>query len=357
MMAKQIILGMGEDFLRKEGLLKNVELWEDGFRTHPDRKEFEWWYFDAHLNDGSTIVVVFLTKGLLNPNAPFEPQVTLTITTPDGRKIFRVIKSLPERFSAARDRCDIHIAGCHVHGDLRKYHLHIDAPMAGMEPEIQMDLDLQATVEAWRPGAGKNYYDKKRTRYFAWLAAVPFGRVKGRLSIAGKKSNISGAGYHDHNWGSVALPTVLSRWVWGRASVDGFNLIFVEMVPLRKYGKLKLPVFFLARGRKILVEDGRPLQVKKSNYFRHASGRKYPRDLCFTWQEGENKVVVKLSDVKIIEATSLLNALPNWQRNLTRIIINPYYLRFISCMEMQINMGKIQDQVKGNALFEWMFLR
>jgi hypothetical protein len=36
-----------------------VQRWEDGRRTAPDQKSFEWWYFDALMEDGTAVVVVF----------------------------------------------------------------------------------------------------------------------------------------------------------------------------------------------------------------------------------------------------------------------------------------------------------
>ena len=36
----------------------NVSLWEDGLRTSGDKNEFEWWYFDAKLDDGLIDVII-----------------------------------------------------------------------------------------------------------------------------------------------------------------------------------------------------------------------------------------------------------------------------------------------------------
>lgn len=355
-MPKQIVLGIGKEFLRKEGLIEEVEPWEDGFRTRPDRGEFEWWYFDAHLKDGITLVIVFLTKSLLNPKAPFEPQVTITVTKTDGKKIFRVVKTTPEHFSSARDRCDVHIDRCYIHGDPHKYSLHAEAPPLNDEPAIMIDLDFTGVVDSWRPGAGKNYYGQDMKSYFAWLAAIPFGNVRGKILYEGIEKRVSGEGYHDHNWGNVALPTVLSHWIWGRASVDGYNLIFVEMVSKPAFGSQKLPVFLLTRGRKILIEDSRPLQLRQTNFIRHDSGRRYPRELDFQWQNNEEKVSLKLSDPEVIEATSLLTMLPRWQQKLTRLFTNPYYFRFSSRLDLEVELGKVKTKVNGKALYELMFL-
>jgi len=39
-----------------------VARWEDGARTDNRAGTYEWWYFDAHLDDGSTVTVEFHTK-------------------------------------------------------------------------------------------------------------------------------------------------------------------------------------------------------------------------------------------------------------------------------------------------------
>jgi len=38
------------------------EIWEDGIRTGGVKGTYEWWYFDTHLDDGSTMVIIFFTK-------------------------------------------------------------------------------------------------------------------------------------------------------------------------------------------------------------------------------------------------------------------------------------------------------
>jgi hypothetical protein len=35
---------------------------------------YEWWYFDAHLNEGVIVAVVFYTKPNVSPNGPLAPR-------------------------------------------------------------------------------------------------------------------------------------------------------------------------------------------------------------------------------------------------------------------------------------------
>ena len=61
--------GSPEEFARLGLSPSRIEAWEDGARTDGGRGTYEWWYFDFSLDDGSTLVIVFLTKDLTRPGA------------------------------------------------------------------------------------------------------------------------------------------------------------------------------------------------------------------------------------------------------------------------------------------------
>jgi hypothetical protein len=73
---------------QRYGIAKGeIAAWEDGFRTRPGGPgTFEWWYFDAVLDDGSTLVINFMVKdirggrGIKQPASP-----VVTFLTVDGQ--------------------------------------------------------------------------------------------------------------------------------------------------------------------------------------------------------------------------------------------------------------------------------
>jgi predicted TIM-barrel fold metal-dependent hydrolase len=47
--------------------------WEVGARTDGSPGTYEWWYFDAHLDDGGKLVVTFMNKDIAEPRKPLSP--------------------------------------------------------------------------------------------------------------------------------------------------------------------------------------------------------------------------------------------------------------------------------------------
>src|SRR5277367_5044694 len=82
-----------------------VAEFEDGQRIGTGKGHYEWWYFDAHLDDGATVVVVFYTKPNVSPNSPLAPRITINLTLPDGRAFVKILDTRPELFNASKSGC------------------------------------------------------------------------------------------------------------------------------------------------------------------------------------------------------------------------------------------------------------
>jgi hypothetical protein len=80
----RVIPGDSPGFLEHESLAVTPEPWEDGLRTDPTPDTFEWWYFEATLDDGSSAQLTFFTKPWMVSPMPFDPYFGISITTPNG---------------------------------------------------------------------------------------------------------------------------------------------------------------------------------------------------------------------------------------------------------------------------------
>lgn len=357
-MAKPVISGITPEFLAREGLTEIILPWEDGQRAETGPGSFEWWYFDAHFSDQSTAVIVLATKPLMERNGPLKPNVSLTITRPNGSKLSGFPIFPADQFSASKETCDVRIGPNWTKGNLQTYQLHVEMedPSTGSGGTLSADLTFIGLVPPWRPGAGKSYFGDME-HYFAWLPAIPYGTVEGTLSYDGQTLPVKGTGYHDHNWGNVGLNEVMDHWYWGRAHLGDYTLIYVEQIAAKAYGYLHMPVFMLAKGDQILTGDSRSLTMTTSNFIQHVGGRAYPREVDFHWQDGKDQIELSLRQPKLIEGTSLLITFPAWKRALIHLFANPYYFRFNADMELSIHLGGLHDTEQGPALFEIMILQ
>lgn len=101
------------------GLTRNdIKPWEDGARTDDRPGTYEWWYFDAHLEDGAKLVVVFMDKDLATPQKPLEPTIRLNLDLADGRSFERFVTFDPATWSSAKDHADVRIGENRFTGDL-----------------------------------------------------------------------------------------------------------------------------------------------------------------------------------------------------------------------------------------------
>ena len=353
-MPKPVIFAVGLEHMKRENLTETVAAWEDGQRALTSRGTFEWWYFDAHFDDGSTAVIVYATKPIINPGASLTPNLSLTVTRADGTKTAEFALPPVDQFAASSEMCDVKIGPSWVkqtdHGTCWTFRLHAETK------HLAADLTFTGRVPPWRPGAGKSFFGDL-DHYFAWLPSIPFGTVEGKLTYDGETHNLRGTGYHDHNWGNIALPSVMDHWYWGRAHVGDYTLIFVEQIALKKYGSTRMPVFLLAKGDQVLAEDARLLTMQAGQLIQHPGGRAYPRTVDFEYGSGEQKIHLALRAPRLIEATSLLGALPPLKRKLARLVANPYYFRFNAEMELTIDLPHLHDVQHGNALYELMMLK
>ncbi len=351
MAKKVLILADSPESINKAGLSESVAPWEDGLRCDTGPGFFEWWYFDANFDDGTTAVIVFTTKLITEHGGPLKPGVRLAITLPDGREFSSFPLFSPAQFSASKSQCDVKISHNWARGDLHRYELHAE------NGDLAADLTFSGVVPPWRPGSGITFYDEGLTRFFGWLPSIPYGKVEGTLTYDGKIHKVSGSGYHDHNWGNVDLGEVMSHWYWGRAHVAGYTMIFVEMTSAPGYGGQKLPVFMLAKHDKILTGNGAPLVLEAREFERHPGGRQIPQKLDFVWKTAEGEIRIALRHPQVIEATSFLAFLPQWQQRLIRLLHNPYYFRFNADLKLHVDLPDEKATEKGQALFEIMMLR
>lgn len=298
------LAGISNDYAKyhlKEGNIP--EKWEDGIRTGGIKGTYEWWYFDTHLEDSSTIVIVFYTKSFVKINEGLKPMISIEITRPDGNKVAKVITGKTSDFNASRDSCNVQIGKNYFRGNLIHYEIHCE------DADLNLTVDIDRTTNSWRPQTGHLEFGKEKKDYFAWVVPVPKGKANLTLQYKGETKTLSGSCYHDHNWGNRNMVELFNHWYWSRAEIGPFNVIASEMIAEKKFNKKNFIVFNVSRDGKTLVDDGNKVIMYRTYGKMHDKLKKdVSDDLVFIYNDEKEKTRYEyyLYREKFIEESDLL---------------------------------------------------
>ncbi len=140
------------------------EKFEDGARTTGAPGTFEWWYFDAFLQDGSAVVIIFYTKDFAVAERRKTPTIAVTVSRPDGTVISRRVEFPVSESSFATDSCNVQMGSNYFRGNLQQYEIHYE------EPGFSITVDLTRTsTQSWRPKTGHIVFGENQEEYLGWL--------------------------------------------------------------------------------------------------------------------------------------------------------------------------------------------
>jgi hypothetical protein len=300
---------------------------------HPDKDKFtgsyEWWYMDAHLDNGYLVAIVFgvpcatsleyykyhsdLAKGI--PVVPYKPkdyaQVGFSVTDEKGSSIFDATEqvALDKLKLPSKKNMLIKFNGCQLEmkktGTLPTFTVKIDIKdKNGNVTKANLLFNaLVPTVEAGRGRTfdavidGKHLYDK-------WVVMASAAKVKADIAITNKATGSTtrikenGFGYHDKNWGNHFGNDTAKGWIWARIAEEDLTIVFAE-VPNR-YASL-YPTYQPC----IIVHNGNVLAATETlDYMKGpaaAARLAYPTESTITFKpESGVKGTLKFYDLKMI---------------------------------------------------------
>jgi hypothetical protein len=346
------IAGQTNDYWRI-GIKRNeVAVWEDGARTDGLSGTYEWWYFDAHLDGGAKLVVIFMTKDLSAPNKPLTPMIRLNLDLPDGRSRSFIRTYPADSFSASADNADVRIADNRLTGDLSHYR--IDAEI----DDVRIHLTLDAEIRPWRPHTGYLVFGEERDHEFSWLPAVPQGTVAGSYELDGVRTDVTGVGYHDHNWGNVGMTSIINDWYWARGQAGPYTVIASYITAHKKYAYDPIPIFMLARNGQIVADDERLVCFEATEtYSDEKTGKPVSTVTRYTYDNGDDRYVVTFTKRRDLVANRFVDEMTGWRKLAARLIgFDGAYLRFVGDLTVERWSGSdLVEEFTDEAIWELMY--
>lgn len=347
-----------EDYDRLGLNRDKVEAWEDGLRTDGSSGDYEWWYFDSHLEGGANLVLAIHSKEDMKAELPeFEPFATFEFNTADGRSYTERVDFTAQEFFTSTERCDIRVENsegkCAFVGDLHEYHITFENENA------KADVRLKGTVPSWRTQSGIIEY-ADGSQKFGWIVAIPNGDVVADIEVDGQHYHLTGTGYHDHNWGNVSMLAVHHDWYWGRCQVGGYNIISAYITEDRAFGYAELPEFMLVDPAGRLYDDPNKVTYEVSDpVVDEDTGQTIHNRVFYGYEDassGTRFEITYLRD-KTIVARKLVDQLPEEMR--PAIIATGFdgaYIRFSGKVELKRfeNDSLVEEKV-ADAVWERMY--
>jgi hypothetical protein len=330
----------------------SIARWEDGARTDDSAGTYEWWYFDAHLNDGAKLVVSFMNKDIATPQKPLSPLLRLNLDLPDGRHFEKLVHYPPSEWSAASDHADVRLGENRFTGDLHRYHIQATAE------EISVDIALTGEVPPWRPSTGYMLFGLDRSLEFAWLPSVPEGAVTVTYSVGRERHETTGVGYHDHNWGNVGLMKVVHDWYWARGQAGPYSVIASYITSAKKYGFEPLPIFMLARDNVLVGDDPAKVSFEREGvYTDQKTGKPVAATTRYTYRDGEERYVVSFTRTHDLSVNRMIDTITGVKRIAARLAqFDGAYLRFVGDLEIsRYRRDELVEAHKDDAIWELMY--
>ncbi|HAT55538.1 MAG TPA: hydroxyneurosporene dehydrogenase [Lactobacillus sp.] len=337
---------------QKLNLSDTIEPWEDGMRTSESGENFEWWYFDAHLSDGSALVITFYDKSITSPSDGLKPAITIDLDRPNGTHISNELPFDSETFHASHDHTDVRIADNYFRGDLKHYDI-----LAATQ-DVKAEISFDNVTPAWRPTTGYIYFGNHDQSNFSWLPATPRGEASVKLTVNGQTETLTGVCYHDHNWGNVQMLKVMHHWYWGRANIDDYTVISSYITAEKKYGYQELPIFMLAKGDKILADDPQYLTYTESDPVIDKKTQKpVHHKLEYDYNDGQQHYRVTYTWQQTVLDTRMVDLLPQPKRALAKLAhFDGAYLRFTGDVQLERFDGEtVVETHHSVALWEEMY--
>jgi hypothetical protein len=338
---------------RSDGQIKPLPLSEDGLHIDIGKRGlYEWWYFDAHLDSGHTLVVFFHASNP-NPGMQGKTGMEIVLLRPDGQRVQKFIPYPKSDFTAAWDKPEVTIGEntlrvTQQEGQLPVYELNV------IEKELGCQLVYKAEVNGWKPGTGLSHFGELGT--FGWI--IPFARatVEGTITDGDETIPVSGIGYHDHNWLDFPFQSIIDYWMWGRVYSENYTVSYAYIQCNKKVDNHTVKVLMLAEGREAILSTGEFGFHQDDFSYNPIAKHTFPGQITIT---APDKLEVTLKVNKVLEAQDMLDnfhpVLGFMAKNFLRI--RPGYFRLLSDFELEVIRDGKTVKETGRTLHEIVLFR
>jgi hypothetical protein len=333
---------------RRDTLIEPLKAVDDALHITPGKRGlYEWWYFDAHLDSGHTLVVFFYAA---NPNPGLQGKigVEIVLLNPDGKRIQKFFAYPQSKFNASKDKPEVTIGANTLRvtqqdNGLPVYEIYVN------EEGLGCHLVYTAQVNGWKPGTGLSQFGS--LGYFGWVVPFPRAAVTGTVTQAGRTMQSAGVGYHDHNWLNFPFQTIIDYWMWGRIYSQNYTVAYACIQCNQKVNHHMVRVLMLADGQEVVLSTGEFEFTQDDFVYSPQAKHHFPQKIALR-APGEMSATLELN--RILEAQDMLQNFNPVLRFIAKHILRlkPGYFRLASDFELEVHRKGEISRETGTALHE-----
>jgi predicted secreted hydrolase len=202
--------------------IQGITLHDDAFHGRGELPFIEWWYFDAKLDNGYSVV---LGVHIINIFARGIVSTRLTIYQQDSVLLKSYAKYFLRDLSASSNVPSVYIQGHSIiQGTYDSIHDRFLYNVTMTAPNGAISLQYIGCTKGWK---------RQQQTGDWWAVVLPRATITGTITVNDTTTNVTGTGYHDHNWGIGPRIALHFGWFWGTCSSSTYTITWAEIQTTR----------------------------------------------------------------------------------------------------------------------------
>ncbi len=320
---------------------------DDGPHPSAEPGYFEWWYYDATFEDGTSVTLALYSAQLFAGDRRPAVLVNLLDTSGKSRAAYHAFEPGTASFGQAGE---VSVAGSSARriGDRA---VRVIASGRTAEGEaLEVDLTFEGTMPGFKAGGGEVRLDGKVA--LGWVVPMPRARVEGSVRIAGVERRVRGHGYHDHNWGELNLLDTMGYWYWGRLTSDQATVVYANVNFREALGVPPLTMVVAGDAERFRAVEVSPEFIPVGETYLAGANRVVPRGLVIR----SDTLGLRLASVKTLEAVDFTPSVSWYLRPFVRRVSHPAYVRQLCTYQLTTHVDGLPAASSGRGIAEYMYI-
>ncbi len=330
---------------------QGLEKADEAYSPQKGKGYMEVWGFWALGNDGAILIVQYMISntGLQN----YFPGYNITYIPKGGETISIYNEFDADTLAADKSGFNIKFPNAQAGGNHPLYKARLT------DPEIQFDLAFTAlSPGAKLAGDARIRYGKNHDDFFVRVVLAPKAKVAGAITIDGKTTTFTGAGYVDHMVQTSFATSFSTRWYSFKFFSEKLTVIHLGFTPSKSYNEKYIGQTMVIKEGKIkhITLDGKVAPAK----YRTDEISKYvlPKEVAFAISDPGCKLNFTAKTDICIDRVNVLSRVNKITAGLIgAFFAKPYLFRFHNNGDVKVDFGNGSETHSGQILSQLSVLR